>query len=91
MLLPLVTPEIVLGVSLFLVFTEIYTSVPRGFTTMLLGHVTFTVSFVVIIVRGRLVSIGDRFEEAARDLGATACRRCGWCCCLSSGLRSSPA
>lgn len=71
MLLPLVTPEIVLGVSLFLVFTQVYTSVPRGFTTQLLGHVTFTVSYVVIIVRGRLVSIGGQFEEAARDLGAT--------------------
>jgi spermidine/putrescine transport system permease protein len=71
MLLPLVTPEIVIGVSLFLVFTQVYTSVPRGFTTMLLGHVTFTVSYVVIIVRGRLVSIGTQFEEAARDLGAT--------------------
>jgi spermidine/putrescine transport system permease protein len=71
MLLPLVTPEIVLGVALFLVFTEVYTTVPRGFTTQLLGHVTFTVSFVVIIVRGRLMSIGDHFEEAARDLGAT--------------------
>ena len=71
MLLPLVTPEIVVGVSLFLVFTQIYTSVPRGFTTQLLGHVTFTVSYVVIIVRGRLLSIGIHFEEAARDLGAT--------------------
>ena len=71
MLLPLVTPEIVLGVALFLVFTQIYTGVPRGFTTQLLGHVTFTISFVVIIVRGRLVSIGASYEEAARDLGAS--------------------
>jgi spermidine/putrescine transport system permease protein len=71
MLLPLVTPEIVIGVALFLVFTQVYTGVPRGFTTMVLGHVTFTVSFVVIIVRGRLISIGTQFEEAARDLGAT--------------------
>jgi spermidine/putrescine transport system permease protein len=71
MLLPLVTPEIVIGVALFLVFTQVYTGVPRGFTTMLLGHITFTVSYVVIIVRGRLVSIGTQFEEAARDLGAT--------------------
>jgi spermidine/putrescine transport system permease protein len=71
MLLPLVTPEIVVGVSLFLVFTQIYTSVPRGFTTQLLGHITFTISYVVIIVRGRLLSIGTQFEEAARDLGAT--------------------
>lgn len=71
MLLPLVTPEIVLGVSLFLVFSQIFTGVPRGFTTQLLGHVTFTLSFVVIIVRGRLLSIGIDMEEAARDLGAT--------------------
>lgn len=71
MLLPLVTPEIVVGVALFLVFTQIYTGVPRGFTTQLLGHVTFTISYVVIIVRGRLLSIGIHFEEAARDLGAT--------------------
>lgn len=71
MLLPLVTPEIVVGVSLFLVFTQVYTGVPRGFTTQLLGHVTFTVSYVVIIVRGRLLSIGSHYEEAARDLGAT--------------------
>jgi spermidine/putrescine transport system permease protein len=71
MLLPLVTPEIVVGVSLFLVFSQLYTSVPRGFTTQLLGHITFTVSYVVIIVRGRLLSIGTQFEEAARDLGAT--------------------
>ena len=71
MLLPLVTPEIVVGVALFLVFSQIYTSVPRGFTTQLLGHITFTMSYVVIIVRGRLMSIGTHFEEAARDLGAT--------------------
>jgi spermidine/putrescine transport system permease protein len=40
-------------------------------TTQLIGHVTFTVSFVVIIVRARLASIGGQFEEAARDLGAS--------------------
>ncbi len=72
MLFPLVTPEIVMGVALLLVFTTLYTGVPRGFPTQLLGHVTFTVSFVVIIVRGRLLSIGRQYEEAARDLGASA-------------------
>lgn len=71
MLVPIVTPEIVFGVALFLVFTQIYTGVPRGLTTQLLGHVTFTLSFVVVIVRGRLAAIGTQFEEAARDLGAT--------------------
>ena len=70
MLFPLVTPEIVMGVALFLVFTQVYTGVPRGFTTQLLGHVTFSLSYVVVIVRGRLAAIGPQYEEAARDLGA---------------------
>jgi spermidine/putrescine transport system permease protein len=39
--------------------------------TQLIGHVTFTMSFVVVIIRGRLVAIGDQYEQAARDLGAT--------------------
>lgn len=71
MLLPIVTPEIVFGVALFLVFSQLYTGVPDGLTRQLLGHVTFTVSFVVVIVRGRLSAIGIEYEEAARDLGAT--------------------
>lgn len=70
MLIPLVTPEIVMGVALFLVFTQVYTGVPRGFTTQLLGHITFSISYVVVIVRGRLAAIGPQYEEAARDLGA---------------------
>ena len=71
MLFPLITPEIVMGVSLFLVFVHLFTFVPRGFTTQLLGHVTFTLSYVVVIVRGRLLAIGRDYEEAARDLGAS--------------------
>jgi spermidine/putrescine transport system permease protein len=71
MLVPIVTPEIVFGVSLFLVFTQMYQSVPAGLTRQLIGHVTFTMSFVVIIVRSRLTAVGTHFEEAARDLGAT--------------------
>ncbi len=71
LLLPLVTPEIVMGVSLFLVFTSVYTWIPLGRTAQVLGHVTFSISFVVVIVRGRLASIGPVYEEAARDLGAT--------------------
>ncbi len=71
MLVPIVTPEIVFGVALFLVFTQAYTGVPSGMTRQLIGHITFTMSFVVVIVRGRLVAIGDQYEEAARDLGAS--------------------
>jgi spermidine/putrescine transport system permease protein len=71
MLLPLATPEIVMGSALFLVFTNLYTMVPLGRTAQLLGHVTFSVSYVVVIVRARLQSIGSEYEVAARDLGAT--------------------
>ena len=71
MLVPIVTPEIVFGVALFIVFTQVYTGLPDGLTTQLLGHVTFTMSFVVVIIRGRLAAIGSQFEEAARDLGAS--------------------
>ena len=71
-LVPLVTPEIVMGASLFIVFKELYTGVPLGRGAQILGHVTFTLSFVVVIVRGRLVAIGPVYEEAARDLGAKA-------------------
>lgn len=71
MLVPIVTPELVFGVALFLVFSQIYTGLPTGLFTQLLGHVTFTLSFVVVIVRARLTAIGGQYEEAARDLGAT--------------------
>jgi spermidine/putrescine transport system permease protein len=71
MLIPIVTPEIVFGVALFLVFTQVYTGVPSGMSRQLIGHITFTMSFVVVIVRGRLAAIGNQYEEAARDLGAT--------------------
>jgi spermidine/putrescine transport system permease protein len=70
MLLPLATPEIVMGSALFLVFTNLYTAIPLGRTAQLLGHVTFSISYVVVIVRARLVSIGSEYETAARDLGA---------------------
>ena len=71
MLFPLVTPEIVMGVALFLVFDHLYDFVPFGTAAQFLGHVTFSISFVVIIVRGRLFAIGRDYEEAAMDLGAS--------------------
>ena len=71
MLFPLVTPEIVMGVSLLLVFTHIFTFVHTGTLAQVLGHVTFSISYVVVIVRGRLFSIGRQYEEAAADLGAS--------------------
>ncbi|WP_405146938.1 ABC transporter permease [Sphaerisporangium sp. NBC_01403] len=71
MLLPLATPEIVMGSALYLVFTNLYLFIPLGRPAQLLGHVTFSISYVVVIVRSRLASIGEEYETAARDLGAS--------------------
>jgi spermidine/putrescine transport system permease protein len=71
MLFPLVTPEIVMGVSLLIIFTQVFTAVGTGTLAQILGHVTFSISYVVVIVRGRLFSIGRQYEEAAADLGAS--------------------
>ncbi|MBI2237074.1 MAG: ABC transporter permease [Actinobacteria bacterium] len=70
MLLPLVTPEIVLASGLLLVFVNLFSFVPFGTQAQLLGHVTFSIPYVVVIVRGRLFAIGKEYEEAAMDLGA---------------------
>ena len=67
--LPLATPEIVLGASLLSLF--IVYSVPRGLTTLLIAHVMFSISFVVVVVRSRLIGFDRSVEEAAADLGAT--------------------
>jgi spermidine/putrescine transport system permease protein len=71
MLFPLVTPEIVMGVSLLLIFTQVFTFIGTGTIAQILGHVTFSISYVVVNVRGRLFSIGRQYEEAAADLGAS--------------------
>jgi spermidine/putrescine transport system permease protein len=70
MLLPLVTPEIVMGVSLLLLFLQVFSFIGLGTVAQAIGQITFTISYVVVIVRGRLVSIGPEYEEAAADLGA---------------------
>jgi spermidine/putrescine transport system permease protein len=70
-LFPVVTPEIVMGTALFLTFVHLLSFIPLGTTGQVLGHVTFSISFVVIIVRARLLTIGKEYEEAAQDLGAS--------------------
>ena len=70
-LAPLVTPEIVMGVALLLVFVNVLTFVKLGTAAQAIGHITFSLSFVLVIVRGRLLSIGPEYEEAAQDLGAS--------------------
>lgn len=67
----LVTPEIVMGTALLLVFVHLLRFVPLGTTAQAIGHITFSIVFVLIIVRGRLLAIGPEYEEAARDLGAS--------------------
>jgi spermidine/putrescine transport system permease protein len=70
-LVPLVTPELVIGSALYLVVVNLYQFVPLGLPAMLLGHVTFSVSYVLVVVRARLLAIGGDYEQAAQDLGAS--------------------
>lgn len=67
--IPMATPEIVIGAALLSMF--IYLAVLPGFTTLLIAHVMFSISFVVVVVRSRLIGFDRSLEEAAADLGAT--------------------
>jgi spermidine/putrescine transport system permease protein len=77
MLFSFVVPEIILGVSLYLVFIFLLKDFPTprfpwlGTKGQVLGLVTFQMSYAVIIVRARLLTIGKEYEEAAMDLGGT--------------------
>lgn len=66
---PLVMPEVITGLSLLLLFVAI--GLDRGFMTIALGHITFTMCFVTVIVQSRLATFDQSLEEAAMDLGAT--------------------
>jgi spermidine/putrescine transport system permease protein len=66
--LPMSTPEIVLGASLLTLFINLQT--PLGFGTVLIAHVMFIVSYVVVTVKARLITFDRHLEEAAMDLGA---------------------
>jgi spermidine/putrescine transport system permease protein len=67
--LPMATPEIVMGAALLSMF--IVYAAPLGFTTLLIAHIMFSISFVVVVVRSRLIGFDRNLEEAAADLGAT--------------------
>ena len=71
---PLVMPEVITGLSLLLLFITLEGIVgwpsERGFTTITIAHITFSMAFVAIIIRGRLAGMGQELEEAAQDLGA---------------------
>jgi spermidine/putrescine transport system permease protein len=66
--LPMATPEIVIGAALLSMFL-IY-GLELGFTTLFIAHVMFSISFVVVVVRSRLIGFDRSLEEAAADLGA---------------------
>ena len=71
---PLVCPEVITGLSLLLlfVFMEQLIGWPqgRGFTTIVIAHITFSMAYVTVIVQSRLSTFDDSLEEAALDLGA---------------------
>jgi spermidine/putrescine transport system permease protein len=68
--IPLATPEVVLGAALLSQFLN-WGTPQLGFATILIAHVMFNLSFVVITVRSRLIGFDRALEEAAQDLGAT--------------------
>jgi len=64
---PLVLPEVILGLSLLLLFVAV--GQPRGFWTLTLAHTTFTLAYVAVVVQSRLIDFDRALEEAAQDLG----------------------
>ena len=71
LILPMVTPEIVMGISLLLFFAQAFDA--RGSIAQIsVAHITFSISYVAVTVRARALSLDRSLEEAARDLGASA-------------------
>jgi spermidine/putrescine transport system permease protein len=71
LLLPMVTPEIVMGLSLLLFFLQLFDST-GSFGQLSIAHITFCISYVAITVRARAAGMNPQLEEAARDLGDSA-------------------
>jgi putrescine transport system permease protein len=71
---PLVMPEVITGLSLLLLFVALEQVIGwpsgRGVTTITIAHITFSMSYVAVIVQSRLASFDESLEEAAMDLGA---------------------
>lgn len=75
--IPVTIPDILMAVALLLFYGLLRDSLgifELGMTTMIFAHITFQISFVLIVVRARLVGIDPALEEAARDLGADGWR-----------------
>jgi len=71
---PLVMPEVIMGLSMLLLFVTMEQLIGwpagRGMTTIVISHITFTMCYVTVIVQSRLARMDDSLEEAAQDLGA---------------------
>jgi spermidine/putrescine transport system permease protein len=68
--LPMATPEVVMGAGLAAQFLNV--GISKGFWTIVVAHVMFTLSFVVVTVKARVATLDPRLEEAGRDLYANA-------------------
>ena len=71
LLLPMVTPEIVMGISLLLFFAQLFNG-QGSIQQISIAHITFCISYVAVVVRARAANMDPQLEEAARDLGASA-------------------
>ncbi|GAF09167.1 spermidine Putrescine ABC transporter permease component potC [Paenibacillus pini JCM 16418] len=69
--LPVIIPDIIMGLSLLVLFTQLH--MPFGKITVIIAHITFSMSYVYVVVTARLTGMGRQLEEAASDLGAS-----GW-------------
>jgi putrescine transport system permease protein len=71
---PLVMPEVITGLSLLLLFISLNEFIgwpsERGFTTITIAHITFSMAYVAVIIQSRLAGMAQDLEEAAQDLGA---------------------
>ena len=71
---PMVMPEVVMGISMLLLFVgaeRLFGGPDRGFLTITIAHVTFSIAYVAVVVQARLADFDRTLEEAAMDLGAT--------------------
>ena len=71
LLLPMVTPEILMGISLLIFFFQLFGGI-GSIGQISIAHITFCISYVAVTVRARASGMDPRLEEAARDLGASA-------------------
>lgn len=66
--MPIIVPDIIMGLSLLVLFNQIH--IPLGQSTIIIAHITFSLSYVYVVVASRLAGMGKQLEEAASDLGA---------------------